>query len=236
MIAGFLVERLGDTDCEGLRDGLLAQPVNAISSLAFAIVGAWLIGRGWRRPRGRRSYTVVFGLVLASVGAGSVLFHGPQWSGSKWLHDASIAWALAFVVVYDLALARGWGPQRGLLAYWGAAAAIGLVMAVYPAGNEAVVGVLVLLAIGSEFYLRRFLKGADSSPGIRAAYWIAAVAFVLAAGGFLFGRTDSSLCDPDSLVQLHGLWHLLTAVAAAAFAVPLLDRDQKLSKPTGPRR
>ena len=55
----------------------------------------------------------------------------------------------------------------------------------------------------------------------------AAVA-ALAAGGvaWVLGRTDGPLCDPDSLLQPHALWHALAAVAAAAaLAVPTTGRS-----------
>jgi hypothetical protein len=43
---------------------------------------------------------------------------------------------------------------------------------------------------------------------------------LVALGGlaFLFGRTGSPLCRPGSLLQIHAAWHLLVAVAAAAYA------------------
>jgi hypothetical protein len=46
------------------------------------------------------------------------------------------------------------------------------------------------------------------------------VLVALALGGlaFLFGRTGSPLCRPGSLLQIHAAWHLLVAVAAAAYA------------------
>jgi hypothetical protein len=36
---------LGAGDCERLHDGLVAQPVNTASALAYVAVGAWLVGR-----------------------------------------------------------------------------------------------------------------------------------------------------------------------------------------------
>ena len=28
---------------------------------------------------------------------------------------------------------------------------------------------------------------------------------------WLLGRTDTPVCDPDSVLQLHGVWHLISA-------------------------
>jgi len=58
----------------------------------------------------------------------------------------------------------------------------------------------------------------------RAAWWAAGLG---AAGGlaFLAGRTGSPACDAESLLQLHGLWHLCTAGAAGAWAAALWPKE-----------
>ena len=52
---------------------------------------------------------------------------------------------------------------------------------------------------------------------------------VLAIGAALnaLGRTDAPLCDPDSLVQLHGAWHVLTAALLWVYGAGVLEpREQ----------
>lgn len=66
-------------DCEALHDGLLREPVNALSSLAYVAAGVAL----W--PQDRR-----VGAALVVVGAGSVAYHGTGGPAAKWLHDLSI--------------------------------------------------------------------------------------------------------------------------------------------------
>jgi len=44
-------------------------------------------------------------------------------------------------------------------------------------------------------------------------------ALAVGVPAYLLGRTGGPLCRPDSLLQPHALWHLLTAVAMAAWAV-----------------
>ena len=43
----------------------------------------------------------------------------------------------------------------------------------------------------------------------------------LAGLSFLFGRTGSPVCDPDSPLQPHGGWHVLTAVGFVLVAALL---------------
>lgn len=140
---------LGASDCEVLRDGLIGQPVNCVSSLAYVVAGAYVLRRGG--PVGPA-------LALGAVGAGSVLYHGPMVPGAEAAHDGSI------VVLLGAALALAWRRRT------------------FP-----------------------------RPP------WLAAVA--LAAGGAanLLTRTDAPLCRPDSLLQGHALWHVLTALAAGVW-------------------
>jgi hypothetical protein len=109
---------LGAGDCERLHDGLVAQPVNTASALAYVAVGAWLVGRGLRAgpDRGR---TVAFGLVVAAAGAGSVDYHGPGSPAARILHDAGLYAVVGFVAWHDLArwVGRGRLPPDRRRAY-----------------------------------------------------------------------------------------------------------------------
>ena len=96
---------LGASDCEAIGEGFLAQPANAVSSLAFTAVGiaVWVwaaSARGFER-----TYRLVFGAALAVAGIGSVAYHGPQNAYAAELHD----WSLIVIVAMigsTLALAR----------------------------------------------------------------------------------------------------------------------------------
>jgi hypothetical protein len=136
-------------DCERLHDGLIAEPINSLSSLAYVPAGVWL----WRR--GDR----VRGSALMAVGAGSVAYHSVGGPVAHVLHDGTIV-AVAGVVAASLpAVARG------------------------------------------------------ARPGVLA---LACGAFALTVPLQLWGRTGGPLCAPDSVLQAHAGWHVLTAVALGA--------------------
>lgn len=68
---------------------------------------------------------------------------------------------------------------------------------------------IVLTAIFIAIHEIEIRRDRDRSRRARAGL------LVLAAGAvslWLFGRTDSPLCDPDSILQLHGSWHIATAI------------------------
>ena len=168
---------LGAGDCERLHDGLVAQPVNTASALAYVAVGAWLAGRGLRagpgalRDPGRRR-TVAFGLAVAAAGVGSVDYHGPGSPAARFLHDGGLYAVVGFVAFHELV-------GRGRRAAW--------------------------------------------TPPRRVAYRLALAATAAGAAGWWLGRTGGPLCDPDSLLQGHAAWHLLTAAALAAWARAALE-------------
>ena len=223
------MSRIGESDCEALRDGLIAQPINTLSSLAFGAVGLWLLLRGWRRPPGSRLYTMVFGASFVLVGLGSVAFHGPQVSGSRWLHDWSIATAVAFVAAYDLAVARRWPAKTMMPIYLGTITGVGIVLAAAPDSSEPIVGALAAAVVASEVYVHRAVELPRPDPTSRVLYGTAAVAFVAALVLNFLGRTGAPWCDPESLAQGHAAWHVLASLAAAAFAVPFLERDRSVA-------
>ena len=54
--------------------------------------------------------------------------------------------------------------------------------------------------------------------GGRAGRVVMVAALAVGVTAYLLGRTGGPLCRPDSLLQPHALWHLLTAAAMAAWA------------------
>jgi hypothetical protein len=120
MDAGDVDTRLGSTDCERIRPGLVAQPVNTATSLAFVVAAGATALRSRRRGTPYGAQEVAFSTLLALVGVGSVAFHGPQPRGAKVLHDAPIAGLLAVAATTPMvrrsrgrSALPGWTPQRG---------------------------------------------------------------------------------------------------------------------------
>ena len=211
LILSVLADRLGATDCEAFGDGVLVQPVNAITSLSFVGVGLGLAIRGLRRER-TDWQAVSFGVILTAIGLGSVAFHGPQPGGSQFAHDVPIAAALLFVLVFDLVL-LGF-LRRMAPAFSTALVATSVVFVLAP---EAVVTALFAVGavVAETLVYRRRASHLDDARLRRRDVSIALI-LIGALVGYWLGRTASVACDPDSLLQLHGVWHVF---AATAFAV-----------------
>lgn len=232
-------------DCERFRGGLLEQPANALTSLAFIALAAVLLWRAARvRPGRGRGDLIAFAVVALALGLGSLAYHGPQTAGSRWLHDFAIAWWFVLVLVRDAGQLRGREPPTSVPTLLGMTAAVAVLLALVPDANRPVFAAVGVGAAATEIALVR--RGQRPRPGDGAS-WVAwlvagAVACVGIAAYFL-GATGRPLCSPGSWLQGHALWHLCQAVAAGAYvravawggrAVDRSDRDADDGR-VGPR-
>ena len=158
---------LGLADCEVIGQGLLAQPVAALSSLAFLVVAGWLAWQVRALPRPARLAAWAYAGLLALVGLGSIAYHGPQVSSAELLHDAPVVplLLLAVLVPTTRALRRS-----------------------------------------------RVLRA-----GSRPCLVVGGVAAAVALVAYPLGRTGSALCSPESVLQMHAVWHVAAAVALGAW-------------------
>ena len=124
-------------DCERVIDGLLGQPANSLSALAFVGTAPIL----WRF--GHRHVAAA----LAATGLGSFLFHGPMPPGSQWAHDVSLAWLLVAVGLADTEWQR--------FAGWPSAAGIGIALAIVPVAGDGLAAAAAAVAIGAILWRSR---------------------------------------------------------------------------------
>jgi hypothetical protein len=173
-----------------VRDARIAQPVNTASCAAYVLAGAWL----WRRLRRRGpvpAEAALYCAMVAANGAGGVGFHGPGDRASHWLHDTALVGTLAAMVLPN---ARHAGGATAL-------AALGI--ALRPDATNAASLAGGALVAASEVRARH-------RPSARTGLLL-----VAAAGINALSRTGGPWCRPDSPVQGHALWHVLTAAALA---------------------
>jgi hypothetical protein len=201
---------LGESDCECVHDGWLAQPVNALSSLAYAAAGAALLARARRRPRqgdadggGEPGWLTVYGLATAANGLGGLAYHGPGGPVSRWLHDAALLATLGVITTAEVGEAMGTRIDHR---HATAAAAAGAALAVVPSVSLAAqVGLGMGAAVSDVTAGGRGERHRRRAP--LAIMWIAAATVNAAT------RTGAPLCRPSSVLQGHAAWHALTALA-----------------------
>ncbi|MGV0646647.1 hypothetical protein [Mycolicibacterium sp. XJ879] len=120
---------LGQADCARITDAALAQPVLAVTSLAYLVVGMVVL---WRAMRTAAVLVALTGLAALTVGLGSFAYHGPQPPWAQTAHDWPI---VALVVICAAGLARS--RLRARRALWATAAGVfALGMLAYAAGRS----------------------------------------------------------------------------------------------------
>jgi hypothetical protein len=195
-----------DIYCERLGPGLLAEPINALTNLAF-FLAAFV---GWRAAEraGRLDvWTKALCVLVALVGLGSLLFHtfAQAWSGA-----ADVLAILLFIILYlGLSLWRYFGARplegvAGAVAFpFFASGVRGAAGATLPAALQPATGylpaLLALGVLGGLLALRRHPVG----------LWLVGAAALFALS-LTFRSLDMSLCETWPL-GTHFMWHLLNA-------------------------
>jgi hypothetical protein len=192
-----------------------------VSMVAYITI-PWLLNVATMGRWRDRTLFVVYASILAGYGAG-YWFIGPDLGVGFELFRVSIPlWMISEL------LFRTWSPAirwtSGLLGFV-VAAAFGITP------------VDMFTNIGEYWWFPLFwLPGllARNAPSGRRTYtpW-----FFMGVGSFLVayaiwttGKPDHAWCNPDSLLQAHAIWHLLTAVATWCFFM-FLRTERSLASP-----
>ena len=193
-----------DAYCERLGPGLLAEPLNAVTNLAFIAAGLWLLWR-WQGQAGAER---LLAALIVLVGLGSAAFH--LWA-QPWAGALDVGFIALFIVCYVVCwLRRSFAlPWRlALLGLPGWFAWSAVVTAPFPRGAwngslsylPALLGLLLMAAV----LRRRRLPGWP---------WLALAVpcFALSLG---LRSMDLAWCGAFP-AGTHWLWHLLNATTLA---------------------
>lgn len=196
-------------DCERIRPGFIAQPANALSSLAYVVAGVGLCLRARRREDAAPT-SMVFGVLVAANSVGSVGFHGPGGRVGHWLHDTALLGTMATMVVENVVSMGERGTRAAVPAATVATGVAAAALVAAPASTNA-----LSAAVGAAATTTQALAAArtDLAPATRAR--LARSALLLATGSVVnrLTRTGARCCRPDSRLQGHALWHVLTAAS-----------------------
>lgn len=189
-----------DSYCERLGPDYWAEPVNALTNLAFVIAAAIM----WPRVRGLPLAQALC-VVLAVIGVGSWLFHT---HATAWAALADVLPILIYILVYIYAANRAyWGlrplPALGLTAlFLPYAAATAPLFGMIPGlGSSAGYAPVPLLIAIYALLLRRRLPQVARGLAIGAGLLIASL---------IFRTLDEPLCGVVPF-GTHFMWHILNA-------------------------
>jgi hypothetical protein len=213
--------------CERLRPGMIKQPSNTWSNLSFVLVGLVLLaslpkavsGAGLDPMEERTFYAVLYGCVVIFLGPGSMYFHASMKKWGGWVDNLSMLLYTGFLLVYDFTGIVDGGRTLFLIMYLVLVVGLGALSWFVPhsplrgfsMGSLAFGAMAVIWAV-LQFFAILGIGGIDRDNGPALLLFIAgAIVFGVA---FLIqqrSQSDRPWCQPDSVVQGHAIWHLLTA-------------------------
>ena len=198
--------RTVDIYCERTTSALDAEPVNALTNVAFLIAA----GCAWRllsnRPsRGATGLIRALTAITAVVGLGSFLFHTVATRWAEWADVIPIVIFMLLFLWFALTYFFGWSfwtKLFGLLLFVAVTLFLesALPSPILSGGALYVPALLLLIAVGAALYRRQHDAG--------RAMFAAAGVFVLS---FTARMLDAPICTIFPL-GTHFLWHILNAI------------------------
>lgn len=205
-VAGTSIDNLSTARCfcEAVGAGLLKQPANALSSLAFAVAGiaAYLARRRLPPTSRERALAPILAAVLVALSAGSLAYHGALTFAGQLLDVQGMYLLGILLVAGSLWRASKLTAPQAALASAITLAVLIAAQAIAPDSRRWLFAVVLIPGIVLEARL------APPSRPLRLA-----IASLLVAYAAWLADDRGWLCDPTSWLQGHALWHLLTAVS-----------------------
>lgn len=195
--------------------------IDNVSMVAYITI-PWLLNLSLLRKWGDRAFLITYATILGAFAAG-YWWIGPELGIGLDLFGVSIGlWIISEV------LFRYWSPAMrffsGLVGF-----AVAAVFGITPSD---------MLDQPRQYWwvLLFWIPGAlaHSPPATRRRYtpwfWTGLAAFLVAYSIWLTGTATHPWCRPDSVVQAHAIWHLLSALATWCF-FKFLRTEQPVSPP-----
>ena len=188
-----------DGYCERVGPEYWAEPVNALTNLAFLCVAVWL----WRRAMGIERLLCA---VLFVIGLGSWLFHT---HATVWAAVADTAPIAGFILVYVFAANRRFW---GLSIIWACIGVLAVLPYMYAAGHA--FSALPFFEISAVYWPVAALIGLYAIA-LQGRLPVVARGLAMGAGllslSLAFRSVDGMVCETWPL-GTHFAWHLLNAV------------------------
>ncbi len=233
-------EGVGGNFCEASRAGLIKQPANTFSNLAFAVLGLFAAHQvsqfSFHHYRNALTiqpfFATFFCVLMVLLSPGSIALHATEtfWGG----YFDMLSMYLIAATIFCYALERTFKISvRAFVAVFVAALAVchffhfGLRHIPFPFvkfGGNFIFGTLLVGGGILEFVHVYFYK----SQSQKVWGYSTIFAFLLAFAIWFTGRNDHPWCHPYSYLQAHAVWHILNAVAAyCLFRYFISDNDSR---------
>ena len=207
------------------------QPINTFSNIVYLIVSLIILRRGWKDQSKRNRYNIISANPFYSITLGGILLY--IFVASTIFHSSLVEFAskLDFSAVYSLSLFplmyfthRVWLLSAGLPSNTKHTKSTTTVVTVFsilyllltfflPEGfeNYVVLGIIIFIGIFGAIVEVK-------APGRTNHYYLMASMLCILIAVMWFGfDVYKILCDPNSIIQPHSLWHLFAGISTFYF-------------------
>lgn len=201
------------TFCEQIRNGSIRQPLNTWSSVIFILIGLWAARRSFldRQPtprlppvRNHQMYGLLYGGALVMLGIGSWLFHASLTYLGHFVDVVGMYFLGGFLFTYGWSRKLRQSPTGFTIVYTLVVLPLVLFQWFRPEASRYAFAILILAALSIEIILHNSLNN-----------WLFVGAVITLGLGFGIWILDEKklLCWPESCIQGHAIWHILTGIS-----------------------
>lgn len=204
--------------CEAMGKGLIRQPINAYTNIGYILVGIFIALR-LLKNRNLKKYSslasklsrkifIIFPFALLAVGLGSFMYHAGFTFLEQEFDEDSMYLIGSFLLLFSLSKLRKISANQFLISYIILNLALEILFYFVPVIRPLLFGILILGTILLEATaFKKKVKNGDLK------YLFYGLALFLLAFIFWFFDYTKIICYPNSYLQGHSIWHILSALA-----------------------
>jgi predicted membrane channel-forming protein YqfA (hemolysin III family) len=216
--------------CEAVRwESLIRQPANVWSNISMFVVAAIVLWLSKQRSdqnllTANPNYSRLYAAGLILTGLGSMFFHASLTHVGQWVDLLGMYFLATVLYLYNYSRLKPLKTEVLLTAYFIFVGIFAILMYALPEVNDILFGVLILTFVIFVIWTQRKLK-----TKVKLIYIILGIIAYYGGSTLWILDKEHKLCEPQSLLQGHAAWHLLSA--AATLFVYLFFRSEKKRAP-----
>jgi uncharacterized membrane protein SirB2 len=207
---------LPDCWCEATRVGSwILEPVNTWTNLVFIFSGLFFLLRSeifLQNTNGLNAHTQfpkLYGFALLFVGGGSFFYHASQTFMGQWFDVFGMYLVSIFYIAYNFFRLKKFNLKQFKIFYFVTCIVLGIIIYYIPETRRWLFGVSIAFTFVQSLYVQKKLQAV-----INSHYLILAVGSYITAQTFWILDKNKIWCNPYAWMNGHGLWHILTGIAA----------------------
>lgn len=221
---------------------LIRQPINTFSNIVYWLVAVAILRRGWKDQSKQKKYNIISANPFYSITYGLIMLY--TFLASTFFHSSLIEFAsrLDYSAVYSLSLFplmysshRVWLIEIGVPSNQKHPQSTRVLIAIFTTlyvlltfvlpegwGKYTVLAIIFFLLAFAIFVERR-----DPGKTNKNYLWVCFASILIAVMWYAFDVYEV-LCDPNSFIQPHSMWHLFAGISSFYFYMYIRSEKNKL--------